>query len=125
MLLSTGNIFSRLVARHRKKEKITNGDTERSLANGNRSSGSNLDDSYPSAAAQEMTVIDRANNNKPGSGLSDPSVPSDLSTLSSCHSPSHDSDGTSNKPRHLSSGKAPISPTFIHEDFHSGRLKTL
>lgn len=91
---------------------MSNGDAEKTLANGNRSSGSNLDDSFPSRA-QEMTVIDRSNNNKPGS---DPSVPSDLSTLSSCHTPSQDSDGTSNK--RILSGKSAPSPNQLETSIY-------
>lgn len=64
-----------------------------------------------------MTVLDRSNNNKPGS---DPSVPSDLSTLSSCHTPSQDSDGTCTK-RHLT-GKSALNPHHLESSVdRSGR----
>ena len=106
-----GSLLSRLIAKRSKKPKLANGDAEKSLINGNQSF-SGVDDGL--AGAQEMVVLDNSNNNKP---LTDPSVPSDRSTLSSCHTPSQGSDVLSKR----NSGRPPPAVRNDSSDHNAGK----
>lgn len=71
---------------------MANGDADPSLVNGNSSA---IQDGEYAGCAQEMAVLVSSNNNK--LQLDDPSVPSDHSTMSSFHTPSQDSGGTTKR----------------------------